>query len=57
MEDLTRQWNGLSLTQQEEPKFQLKNDLATTEYIIVVKFLTERALNIEAIAATFKPLW
>ena len=57
MEDLTRQWNGLSLTQQEEPKFQLKNDLATTEYIIAAKFLTKQALNIEAIAATFKPLW
>ena len=57
MKDLTRQWNGLSLTHQEEPKFQLNNDLATTEYIIAAKFLTKRSLNIEAIAATFKPLW
>ena len=57
MKDLTRQWNGLSLTHQEEPKFQLNNDLATTEYIIAAKFFTKRALNIEAIAATFKPLW
>ena len=57
MEDLTLQWNGLSLSHKEGPKFQLHSDLASAEYSIAAKFLTKRPLNTDAIAATFKPLW
>ena len=57
MDELTKKWNGLSLSQREGPKFQMRSDLATTEYIIAAKFLTKRALNMDAIAATFQPLW
>ena len=57
MDELTTKWNGLSLSQREGPKFQMRLDLATTEYIIAAKFLTKRALNMDAIAATFRPLW
>ncbi|XP_065638603.1 uncharacterized protein LOC136071356 [Quercus suber] len=57
MEDLTRQWTGLSLSNREEPKFRLNNDLATPEFFLAAKFFTKRALNPDAIAATFKPLW
>ena len=57
MDELTKQWKGLSLSQREGPKFQMRLDLATTEYIIAAKFLTKRALNMDAIAATFQPLW
>ena len=57
MDELTKKWNGLSLSQREGPKFQMRSDLATTEYIIPAKFLTKRALNMDAIAATFQPLW
>ena len=57
MEDLTVQWKGLSLSHREGPKFRLHSDLASAEYTIAAKFLTKRALNTDAIAATFKPLW
>ena len=57
MDELTKQWKGLSLSQWEGPKFRMRSDLATTEYIIVAKFLTKRTLNMDAIAATFQPLW
>ena len=57
MEDLTKQWNGLTISHREGPKFRLHNDMATFVFIIAAKFLTKRALNINAIAATFTPLW
>ena len=57
MEDLTIQWNGLSLSHREGPKFQLHLDLAFAEYTIAAKFLTKWPLNTDAIAATFKLLW
>ena len=46
-----------SLSHREGPKFRLHLDLASAEYTIAAKFLTKRALNINAIGATFMPLW
>ena len=57
MEDLTKQWISLSISHREGPKFQLHNDMATSVFIIVAKFLTKWALNIDTIATTFTPLW
>ena len=57
MEDLTKQWTGLSISNREGPKFRLHNELAAPVFIIAAKFLTKRALNIDAVAATFTPLW
>ena len=57
MEDLTKQWTGLSISNREGPKFRLHNELAAPVFIIAAKFLTKRVLNIDAIAATFTPLW
>ena len=57
MEGLTLQWNGLSLSHREGPKFRLHSELAFAEYTIAARFLTKRPLNTEAIAATFTPLW
>ena len=57
MEDLTNHCKGLSISDTEGPTFDLEEELATSEYIIAGKFYTRKALNMEAIASTFMPLW
>ena len=57
MEDLTKQWNCLSLSEREGEDLCIKKDRQSKEYIIAAFFLTRRALNMEAVARTFKPLW
>ena len=57
MEDLANHCKGLSISDTEGPTFDLEEELATPEYIIAGKFYTRRALNMEAIASTFMPLW
>nr|POE66734.1 hypothetical protein CFP56_72952 [Quercus suber] len=49
----------LSLTDEEDVKLSLSRskNLRRKEYIFAAKFLTRRALNVEAIGRTFKPLW
>lgn len=57
MEDLTKRWGKMSLDDREGGRACLKKELGTDEYIIVVKFQTRRALNIEVSIQTFSPLW
>ena len=57
MEDLTKQWNSLSLSEKEGEDLCLKKDRQSKEFIIAAFFLTRRVLNMEAVARTFKPLW
>lgn len=59
MEDVLEDWKKLTLTEAEGAKVSIKKskNLNTKEYVLATKFLTKRALNIEAIGRTFKPLW
>ena len=57
MEDLSKQWTKLSLLDREGDKITLGKNRESNEYIIAAKFLTRRALNVDAIGRTFKPLW
>uniref|UniRef100_A0A7N2RAN0 DUF4283 domain-containing protein n=1 Tax=Quercus lobata TaxID=97700 RepID=A0A7N2RAN0_QUELO len=57
MEELTRTWNSLTLSDCECSNFRIKEEQAKTEFVLAAKFLTKRALNIDAIAKTFTPLW
>ena len=59
MEEILYDWKKLSLTGDEDVKLSLSRskNLRRKEYILAAKFLTKRALNVEAIGRTFKPLW
>ena len=57
MDELANHCKGLSLSDREGPTFDLEEEMATPEFIIAAKFFTRRALNMEAIASTFQPLW
>jgi len=59
MEDILYDWKKLSLTNAEDVKLSLSKskNLRSKEYVLVAKFLTKRALNVEAVGRTFKPLW
>ena len=57
MEELTKHWRHLSLSEREGPGVCLKPEQAAPDCFLAAKFLTKRAFNFEAIANTFQPLW
>ena len=59
MEDILGEWKKLSLTAEEGTKLNLtkSKNLKSKEYVLAAKFLTKRAINVEVIRRTFKPLW
>ena len=57
MEDITKHWSSLSLSEKEGSGLRLQKEQAIEEFAIAARFLTKRPLNIEAIANTFTPLW
>ena len=57
MEDLTKSWSCLTLSEIEGSSLRLTEEQVEIEHVLAVKFLTKRALNIDAIAKTFTPLW
>lgn len=57
MDDLTKQWNCLSLSEREGDDLCIKKDRRSQEHIIAALFFTRRVLSTEAVARTFKPLW
>ena len=63
MDDILQDWKKLSLTEEEDTKLSLSKskNLHNKEFVLAAKFLTRRALNVEAIGCTligctFKPL-
>ena len=57
MEDLTKSWSCLTLSENKGSSLRLTEEQAEIEYVLAVKFLTKRALNLDAIAKTFTLIW
>ena len=57
MEDLTKSWSCLTLSENEGSGLRLTEEQAELEHVLAMKFLINRALNIDAIAKTFTLLW
>ena len=59
MDDILYDWKKLSQTEEEDTKLSLSKskNIRSKEFVLAAKFLTKRALNVEAIGRTFKPLW
>ena len=57
MDNLTKHWQRMSLNAREGEEPGLDNELSTKNFTMVAKFLTRRALNVEAVIRTFSSLW
>lgn len=57
MEDLSRRWGNSSLTEKEKAGYVLPKTQRKCEFMIVAKFLTPRALIMDAVGRTFKQVW
>ena len=56
MENLAGLWEQLSLLEEEGSSYKSEALEGGSGRVIATKFFTHRALNMEAIARTFKPL-
>ena len=56
MDNLTKAWSCLTLSNREGTNLYLEEEEVVLEFVIVAKFLTKRALNIDTIAKTFNPI-
>ena len=52
MDSLTREWNRLSLLEQERDTFDFENQNIKPGSMLAAKFFTKRALSIEVVART-----
>ena len=57
MVDLAKSWSCLTISDFEGSQLSITEEDAMTDFVLIAKFLTKRALNIEVIAKTFTPLW
>lgn len=57
MENLTENWQKLSLNDREDANLELPEQNSSTEFILAAKFFTKRALSVEVVIRTFSPLW
>lgn len=57
MDDLAQSSKRLSLSEEEGRKVDLSRNKKVGRFVLVAKFLTRRAVNIEAVARMFQPIW
>lgn len=52
-----KQWEKLTLTNLEGEECALKEDVVDGSFTVVARFLTNRKINLEAVARTFRGAW
>ena len=57
MEDIASRWKKLSLSDTEGKNVDLSKEKKRLEFVLVVKFLSRRSINIEVVARTFRLIW
>ncbi|XP_023872065.1 uncharacterized protein LOC111984680 [Quercus suber] len=57
MDSILSSWNRFTLSDKETSHVHLTRRGDNPEFVLAAKFLTKRALNVEAIGRTFKSLW
>ena len=57
MDSLTKEWNRLSLLEQEGNMFDFDNKNIKPGSMLAAKFFTKRALSVEVVAWTLQTLW
>nr|XP_023915557.1 uncharacterized protein LOC112027113 [Quercus suber] len=57
MDNLAEHWQKLSLNDRKDENLELPEENSSNEFILAAKFLTKRALSVEAVIRTFSPLW
>ncbi|KAL0000259.1 hypothetical protein SO802_019861 [Lithocarpus litseifolius] len=57
MDEVTKQWEKLTLTDLEGEECALKKDVVDGSFAVVARFLTKRKINLEAVARTFQVAW
>ena len=55
--ELAKSWSCLTLSNVEGSQVSITEEEAIPKFVLTAKFLTKRALNVEAIAKTFTPIW
>lgn len=53
MDEVTKQWEKLTLTNLEGEECSLKEDVVDGSFAVVARFLTNQKINHEAVAQTF----
>lgn len=57
MDDITQGCSYLSLIDREGDDMKLMKKRPPEEFSLVARFLTSRALSMDAVARTFTPIW
>lgn len=57
MDEVTKQWEKLTLTNLEGEECSLKEDVVDGSFAVVARFLTNQKINHEAVAQTFWGAW
>lgn len=57
MDNLAENWQKLSLNDREDENLELPEQNSSNEFTLAAKFLTKRALSVEAVIRTFSLLW